>query len=214
MGEGRTIIVGAGGFGRELIAWAGDCHQAGSIPPVAGLIDDKIEALAKFSYPVGVLGTIDEFVPLPNDLLLMAIGTPAIKRRIAVALAARGGVFGTMIHPSAIVARSAKIAEGAILCPLSLVSADATIGRCCTINVLSSVGHDASLGDYSTLSAHVDLTGAVTVAPMVLFGTGARILPGVHIGEGATIGAGSTVYRTVSDGHTVFTNPPKTLKMG
>jgi sugar O-acyltransferase (sialic acid O-acetyltransferase NeuD family) len=214
MGKGRTIIVGAGGFGRELINWASDCHQAGLLPPVAGLLDDKAEVFDGFDYPVGLLGSVMDFNPLPDDLLLMAIGNPVIKRQVVESLAARGGVFGTMIHPSAVVAGSAKIGEGAILCPLSLVSADAKIGRCCIINALSSVGHDVSLGDYSTLSAHVDLTGGVTVAPMVLFGSGARVLPRVKIGEGATIGAGSTVYRSVLAGRSVFTAPPKTLRIG
>ena len=211
MEKGRTIIVGAGGFGRELINWVGDCHSAGRLPPIAGLLDDDPSAMEGFPYSVGVLGTTADFVPQPGDRLVMAIGTPAIKQRVADLLAIRGGVFATPIHPTAVVAGSAKVGEGSILCPLSLVSADAEVGRFCSINALSSIGHDVRLGDYSTLSAHVDLTGAVSVGRNVMIGTGAKVLPRVKIGEGATIGAGSVVYRTVPAGRSVYAAPAKLL---
>jgi len=213
MEKGRTIIVGAGGFGRELVNWARDCHAAGSLPPVAGLLDDDPAVMEGFSYSVGLIGTPKDFVPRPDDRLLMAIGTPAVKMRVAEMLTAKGGRFATLVHPSAVIAGSARIDEGSILCPLSLVSADAVVGRFCSINALSSVGHDVRLGDYSTLSAHVDLTGAVSVGRGVMIGTGAKILPRVKVGEGATIGAGSVVYRTVPAGRSVFTAPAKLLRI-
>jgi sugar O-acyltransferase (sialic acid O-acetyltransferase NeuD family) len=213
MEKGRTIIVGAGGFGRELINWARDCHQAGSLPQIEGLLDDDPGVMDRFSYSIGIIGTPSDFVPQPHDHLLMAIGTPMTKRRVADMLISRGGRFATLIHPAAIVAGSAQIGEGSILCPLSLVSADAKIGRLCTINVLSSVGHDVQLGEYSTLSAHVDLTGSVSVGASVMIGTGAKVLPRVKVGEGATIGAGSVVYRTVPAGRSVFSAPAKLLKV-
>lgn len=208
----RTIIVGAGGFGRELIQWAGDCHNAGRLPPLAGIVDDKSDALAGFDYDVSIIGAMDDFTPLPGDHLLMAIGTPAIKQRVAERFVTRGGRFASLIHPTAIVATSARIGDGTILCPLSLVSANATIGRLCTVNALSSIGHDVHIGDYTTLSAHVDLTGAAQVGHSVLIGTGAKVLPRVRIGNDATIGSGSVVYRSVRAGSSVFAAPAKTLR--
>lgn len=213
MEKARTIIVGAGGFGRELINWAEDCRQAGLLPPLGGLIDDNPQALAGFRYGVGILGPLSDFTPAAGDRLLMAIGAPASKERVAHQLVARGGRFVSLIHPTAIVARSARIGEGTILCPLSLVSADAELGRLCAVNTMTSIGHDVHVGDYSTLSAHIDLTGAVSVARSVMIGSGARILPGVRIGERATVGAGAVVYRNVAQGRSVFAAPAKTLRI-
>jgi sugar O-acyltransferase (sialic acid O-acetyltransferase NeuD family) len=211
MEKGRTIIVGAGGFGRELVNWARDCHRAGTLPPVAGLLDDNPRIMDGFSYDVGLIGAPVDFVPMPGDQLLMAIGMPAIKQRVAEMLTARGGRFASLIHPTTVIAGSARIGEGLILCPLSLVSADAQIGRLCSINALSSIGHDVRLGDYSTVSAHVDLTGSVAAGRSVMIGTGAKVLPRVKIGDGATIGAGSVVYRTVPTGRSVYAQPAKLL---
>jgi sugar O-acyltransferase (sialic acid O-acetyltransferase NeuD family) len=212
MEKSRTIIVGAGGFGRELIGWAGDACSAGRLPPVAGLIDDDPAAMDGYAYDVGLLGRITDFVPQSGDRLLMAIGTPRIKDHVAALLRDRGGRFATLIHPTAVVAGSAKIAEGVILCPLSLVSADADVGPLVSVNALASVGHDVRIGDRSTLSAHVDLTGGVMVGNDVMIGTGAKLLPRVKVGVGATIGAGSVVYRSVPAGRSVFAAPAKTLR--
>ncbi|WP_212742986.1 NeuD/PglB/VioB family sugar acetyltransferase [Sphingomonas sp. 2SG] len=212
MEKGRTIIVGAGGFGRELISWANDAHVAGRVPPLAGLIDDDSAAMNGFAYSVGLLGSIADFVPQSRDQLLMAIGTPRIKDRVAALLGARGGRFTTLIHPTAVVAGSAILGYGVILCPLSLVSADVHVGELVSVNVLTSIGHDVSVGRYSTLSAHVDLTGGVRVEEAVMIGTGAKLLPRVKVGAGATIGAGSVVYRSVPAGRSVFAAPAKTLR--
>jgi sugar O-acyltransferase (sialic acid O-acetyltransferase NeuD family) len=211
MEKSRTIIVGAGGFGRELVNWARDCETAGRLPAVAGLIDDNLQAMDGFEYGVGLLGSIADFQPQPGDQLLMAIGAPAIKKRVADLLIARGGCFATLIHPTAVVAGSARLDEGVLLCPLSLVSADASVGHLVSVNALSSIGHDVVVGSYSTLSAHVDLTGGVSIGNLVMIGTGAKILPRVKIGEGATVGAGSVVYRTVPASRSVFTPPAKLL---
>jgi sugar O-acyltransferase (sialic acid O-acetyltransferase NeuD family) len=207
----RLIVVGAGGFGRELFSWAADCHQAGSLPPLAGFIDDNPTQLETYGYDLPCLGGIDDFRPSPQDSLLIAIGAPATKKRVTEQLRDRGAKFATMLHPSAVIARTAHIGEGAIFCPLSLASADARIGRLVIVNTLSSVGHDVTLGDYCTLSAHVDLTGSTALGEGVLVGSGAKLLPKVRIGDWATIGAGSTVYRSVPAGATVYSAPAKLM---
>jgi UDP-3-O-[3-hydroxymyristoyl] glucosamine N-acyltransferase len=112
----------------------------------------------------------------------MAIANPESKRRVAAELQAMGARFVTVVHPSAVIAGSARLGEGVTVCPFSLVSADAIVGDFVAINTMSSVGHDVQLGAFSTLSAHVDLTGRVKVGEGVFFGTGAKVLPGLKIG--------------------------------
>jgi sugar O-acyltransferase (sialic acid O-acetyltransferase NeuD family) len=211
MASGRLVIVGGGGFGRELICWAADCAEAGLLPPVAGIIDDGGDPLAGYDYSTPRLAGIEDYRPADGDLLVMAIGDPAAKQSVAEKLSGRGGRFATLIHPSAVVARSASLEEGVVVCPQALISADASVGRLVIINALSSVGHDVRVGDYSTLSAHVDLTGFVSVGSSVLVGSGAKVLPKVKVGEGATIGAGATVYRNVPAGATVYAAPAKVM---
>jgi sugar O-acyltransferase (sialic acid O-acetyltransferase NeuD family) len=202
----RYILVGAGAFGRELINWAEDCGT-----PFTGFLDSSAAALDGYDYRLDYLGAIEAFQPQQSDCLVMAVGDPAAKRALATLLLSKGARFARLVHPSAVVARTAKLGEGVVVCPQAMVSADARVGDFVAVNALASVGHDVDLGAYSTLSAHVDLTGWVRVGEACFFGSGARVLPKVKVGAGARIGAGATVMRSVPEGATMYTAPAKKL---
>ncbi|MGB8399279.1 acetyltransferase [Bradyrhizobium sp.] len=206
-----VILVGAGGFGREVICWARDARAAGKFPEIRGYLDDAGDTLAKYSYGLPYLGAVTSYAAQGDESYLMGIVDCGQKERIAEALVKKGGGLATLIHPSAVIASSAVIGGGSVVCPHALVSADATVGRLVTINVHSSVGHDVTLGDYCTLSAHVDVTGAVAVGKKVFFGSGATVVPRISIGDGAIIGAGAMVIRSVPEGVTMYAAPARKL---
>ncbi|WP_333710277.1 acetyltransferase [Malikia spinosa] len=206
---GRTILVGAGGFGRELLCWALDAHRAGNFPKISGFLDANPSALDGFNYGISWIGSIDDFSPAPNDQLLLGIGDPVTKRNIATLLLGRGGNFITLRHPTAVVASSATLGQGVVLCPYSVVSADVEIGDFVTINVNSTIGHDSSIGSFTTFSAHVDVTGGVQVGEGTFFGTSAAIVPRVKIGHGAKIGAGALIMRSVAPDSVMYVMPAK-----
>jgi sugar O-acyltransferase (sialic acid O-acetyltransferase NeuD family) len=207
---GRLILVGAGSFGRELINWAYDVAEQGG-SAFSGYLDATPDVLAGSAYALPWLGTPDDFVPQAGDRLVIAIADPTVKRIVADKLRARGARFVGLIHPTAVIARTAVLGEGVVLCPHSLVSADARIGDFVAVNAMSSVGHDVVVGNYTTLSGHVDLTGFVQVGEGCFFGTGAKVLPKVKIGKRAKIGAGATIMRTVQDEAVMYTLPAKRL---
>ncbi|WP_233234742.1 acetyltransferase [Bordetella sp. LUAb4] len=207
----RLILVGGGAFARELINWTQDAMDAAGKPGVAGFLDVSPNALDGFSYGVPWLGDIDDYVPQEGDRFVMAIGDPVGKRTVARKLRAKGARFATIVHPTAIVARSAKLGEGVVVCPLSIVSADAQVGDLVAINSHCGIGHDVRIGDFSTLSGFIDLTGWVQVGEAVFFGSGARVLPKTKIGDEARIGAGAIIMRAVPAGVTMYAPPAKKL---
>jgi sugar O-acyltransferase (sialic acid O-acetyltransferase NeuD family) len=209
--QDRLILVGAGGFGREIFFWAEDCHVAGTLPKLGGFIDDVVTAMP--GYDVARLGSIQEYTPQPNDLFVVALGGPAKKRKVVEMLQGRGARFATLIHPTVTAVRTASIGEGVILCPYAMAMPDCRIERFVTIINYSGIGHDSVAGEFSTLSSLVDVTGRVTIGANVSIGSGARLLPGITVGEGATVGAGAVVVRSVKPGMTVFAAPAKVLLM-
>jgi sugar O-acyltransferase (sialic acid O-acetyltransferase NeuD family) len=158
-----------------------------------------------------VLGSPTEYVPVAGTLLLMAISDPVEKLKVAAQLEERGGVFGSFIHSTAIVFRTARVGRGCVLARNSGVSANATLGNFVLLNGYSGVAHDALVGDGSTISSYVDVCGRVTLESEVFVGSHASILPGVRVGARARIGAGSIVTRNVSAGSTVYAMPAKRL---
>ncbi|MEI6745903.1 MAG: acetyltransferase [Methylococcaceae bacterium] len=209
----RLILVGCGAFARELICWIEDAVDSGVGRKVTGFLDEDPKALEKFAYPYEPkwISTIDDYIPEEGDELIMAIGSPAGKLNVATKLKKKGAKFVTFIHPTAIVAKSATLGEGVVICPKSMVSADTNVGDFVAVNCFSGVGHDVVVGQYTTISSHVDLTGFVQVGDSVFFGTGAKVIPKVKIGAGATIGAGTTIIRSVTKNSVMYAPPTKRL---
>ena len=208
----RIILVGGGGFCRELIDAVTQCHEAGSVPPVGGYLDDNGDVLAGHDSRVPWLGSTLEYQPAPGDAFVLAIGSPAGKRALHGRLHDRGAKFPRLIHPSVNVAPSASIAEGVMILFNGAAGPNCRIERMVTINAGSGLGHDAVVGEFSTLSSKVDITGGVQVGKDCLIGSNAALIPRIKIGDGATIGVGSVIYRSVPAGATMFAPPAKMIK--
>lgn len=208
----NIIFVGAGSFARELCCWLEDMLDPATAR-IGGFLDDTKTPAGvlneRYRYPL--LGRIDTYRINDNDAFIVAIAEPAAKLRIAQLLQRRGASFFNLIHPTALVARTAQLGTGTIICPFSLVSADTVLGDFITINTHCCIGHDSVIGKGTTLSAHVNIPGGVTVGEGVFFGSSAALLPRLSIGNGATVGAGAMVMRKVGADETVYTMPAKRL---
>lgn len=202
----RILVVGAGGFGREVLQWARDAwpDHAGRI---AGFLSADDRVLDGFdSYPP-IVCTPNAYVAAPGDKLLLGIGVPYVRRQVAESLLARGVEFLTLVHPTALVAASATIEHGAILCPYAIASDSCRVGRFVIMNYHSSLGHDASAGDFAVLSPYATLGGHAHVAEDVFLGLHASVGPGKTVGERTKVSANSCVLSCAPGDALVFGVP-------
>ena len=176
-----------------------------------GYLDDGDDPMRGTGHDLPQLGTVAGYRANPEDRLVMAIASPAGKQEVAARILEAGGVFASLVHPTAWVSASARIGQGVVVGVFADVSSNATVHDFATINGYSSVGHDAVLGEYATLSGYVDLTGFVTVGRGSFLGSGARVLPRLSIGERCVVGAGSVVVRSVGDDVTLYAAPARRL---
>lgn len=184
----RILIVGAGGFGREVLLWARDAWPEAR-GRMAGFLSADRAALD--GRGLGIVGDPEAYAPRSGDAFLLGIGIPGVRRRVAESLRARGAEFLTLIHPTAIVAPTATIGAGSILCPGAIVSDAATLGACVLMNYHASLGHDAAAGDYTVLSPYAALGGHARVAEDVFLGMHASVGPGRTVGARSKVSAGS-----------------------
>ena len=202
----RLVIIGAGGFGREVLAWSAAWQPSWRIK---GFLDDNPRALAGRTPGVPILGPIDDYKPATDDVFLCAVGRPALRRSISERIKARGGRFVTLVHPTAIIADRAKLEKGVIVCPFALVSVDVRVEEGAVIYYHSSLDHDVVVGRWCQISAHCDVTGAAILGAEVFLGSHASIMPGVHVGDRAIVGAGAVVIADVKPGITVVGVPAR-----
>ena len=207
----RLLIVGGGGFGREVLSW---CLQAPAHTnewEIGGFLDSNPAALEKHNCEFGVVGDPSTYSPSGDDLFVLAIGNPKTKLRLCKALKERGASFITLLHPTVVIGRDCRIGEGCVLCPGAVLTTNVSLGSFVIVNVHSTVGHDAVIGDGSTLSAHNDVTGNVVLGEGVFLGTHACILPNTVVGDYAIVGAGSMVLKKVPAHATVVGVPARQI---
>jgi sugar O-acyltransferase (sialic acid O-acetyltransferase NeuD family) len=189
----RILIVGAGGFGREVLHWARDAWPAASRQIVGFLAADAPSGAS----PLPIVAAPENFRPQPDDGLLLAIGIPTVRRRVAEALLAHGGEFLTLIHPTAIVASTASVGSGSIICPGAVVSDAARIGQFGLVNYHASLAHDASMGDFTVLSPYAAIAGEASVGDDVFLGLHASVGPRATVGARSKVAANSCALHDV-----------------
>ena len=186
----RILIVGAGGFGREVLQWARDAWpEHASL--IAGFLSAERNRLDHHDCNLDIIADPDRYEPAAGDGLLLAIGIPEVRRHVAESLQSRGAEFLTLIHPTAIVAPTASIGDGSIICPYAIVSDSARVGNQVLLNYHASLGHDASAGDYAVLSPYAALGGNAHVEADVFMGLHASVGPGRRIGARSKVSANS-----------------------
>lgn len=206
----KLIIVGASGFGREVVKYIDDINAVTPTWEIVGFIDDNEMALDGYSCDYKVIGSIKGWQPKEDEWFLCGLAFPKVKRLVVEALVAKGAKFAQIIHPTAMVHKHCKIGEGTVITPNSVISANACVGD--YVSVLgSNVAHDATVGNWSTLSGKCALNGHVEVGEMVYMGCGVLVAPSKRIGDNATVGIGSVVVSNVKAGTSVFGNPAKKI---
>lgn len=204
----ELIIVGAGGFGRELLQWIKDINRIQRKWIIKGFIDDNSNALSGLECEYTVIGSILDWQPKSNEIFACAIANPSIKEKVVTLLKSKGALFESIIHPKAIIGEHNNIGEGLIAYPNSCITVNVNVGNFITL-LCSGIGHDAVVGDYSTISSYCDITGGVKLGKRVFLGSHVTIVPDRNIGDDAYLGAGSVVVTHVKEKTKVFGNPAK-----
>lgn len=191
----RIIIIGARALGREVCNYA---REAGF--EIAGFLDDKAEALDGFvGYPP-ILGSVENWSVSADDRYVCAVGDSLMRAKYASIIEQKGGVFVSVIHPTAYVGPNVKMGDGCIVCPYAVVDCDLTMGRHVIANTHTYVAHDSVLEDFVTLSPGVRLGGRTVIRRAAFMGINASTIPDVEIGAESVIAAGACVTKSVSAG--------------
>jgi sugar O-acyltransferase (sialic acid O-acetyltransferase NeuD family) len=203
------IIIGAGGFGRELHEMLEDVFLPDEYRFKGFLAADRNPAAERLG---PILGDPESYEPAARDRFLLAIGQMGARRKIAAALAARGATFASFVHPLARVARSASIGAGAVIYPMAVVSNCARLGENVHLNYFASVGHDAQVGRDCLLAPYATLNGFCVVEEGVYLSTHSTVTMGVRIGKISKVSANSCVTKEVPAESFVFGVPGRVVK--
>ena len=203
----HLVIIGAGGYGREMYGAALGAVGYATAFDVKGYLDARADALEGFAGYPPVIGSPETYVPEPDDVFISALGGIDSRRHCVRLVSDRGGKFVSVVHRTAFLGPNVTVGEGSFIAPNVVLTADVRIGDHVSVFHNTSIGHDTVLEDFSHVYALCSLGGSVRIGNGAIVYPGSVVVPRRTIGEGAVVGAGSTVILNVRPGTTVFGSP-------
>ena len=208
----KLHIIGAGGWGREVLILLRDHADCGTEWEIAGFLDNRPHMLDGIDCGAAIVGEPLTHQPKDDEVFVCAIGLPNGRRQFSQPVLDKGGKFMALHDaPLGWISVRVHMGKGAILSHRVQVSPDVHIGDFANIHSGTIISHDVRIGDYAQIGAMVFMGGGAQIADHAIVYPHATIMPGVKVGEGATVGAGAVVVKDVAPGRTVFGNPAKVI---
>ena len=197
----KIIIVGAGGFGREVVWTIQDCNKISKTYSIEGFIDENKSLIGKKISGIPVLGNLDWFKNNNNSdiFCVISISDGKARERVANFLKTQNVQFVTIIHPSVIQSKSVTVGTGCVIQAGVVLTVDLNIGDHVHINFHSSIAHDCIIDDFVTISRGTKINGNTLVGRRTDIGTGVVMKQGIKIGKDVIVGAGSVLIKDIPD---------------
>jgi sugar O-acyltransferase (sialic acid O-acetyltransferase NeuD family) len=205
----RLVVIGAGGFGREVLDVV-DAITAASTTPfldLVGVIDDNPSELdlAKLGRRgVRHLGTVQEWLSRGDSAqYVIGIGSPRVRCALVERFDKLGLTSPILVHPRASLGFGVRSAGGVVVCAGVLVSNEVELGAHVHLNPGAIVGHDSVLGAFVSVNPGAVISGGCTIGDGAMLGAGSVVLQQRKVGAAALVGASACVTRDVPSGRVV-----------
>jgi sugar O-acyltransferase (sialic acid O-acetyltransferase NeuD family) len=186
-----VAIFGTGGFAREVACVLHDLDRGDRI--VAFHEPDEL------FQPRDLLGVAVQpqsaFDPSKHQAIV-GIANPAMRQKVVGELPPET-VFGTLVHPAAVMSRWVEVGEGSVICAGAVLTCQITIGKHCQLNLNTTVGHDCTFGDFCTVAPGTNISGNVDFGARVDVGTQAAFRQHLRICDDVVVGMGAVVVRDI-----------------
>lgn len=202
------LVFGAGGHAHVILDLLAELKI-----PVAGIVNQggvPTEKIANILHYV----SDDNWTSLPQRRGIVAIGDNNIRAKVVAKIQGQAPDFEflTLIHPRAIVSRSARICLGSVVMAGVVVNAGSQVGEHCILNTSCSVDHDCNIQNFASINPGAVLVGNVDVGSRSAIGLGASVIHGIQIGYDTVIGAGAVVVKNIEQSVLAYGNPCEVVR--
>ncbi|MFC1903334.1 acetyltransferase [Chloroflexota bacterium] len=207
----KIVIIGAGGQARIVYEI---CSFDRNLEVVA-FVDNVIHGKDEQIMGVPVVGDHSVLPKLIKDGVkgaIVAVGDNQVRASHFEKLSDMGLEMVNVIHPTAYIAPSAKLGNGATIAVGAIISTKAKIGNNVIINTGATIDHEDEVEDHASVGPGCSIAGRVTIKKSAFLGIGSVVKEYITIGENSVIGAGSVVLEDIPDNVVAVGIPAKVIK--
>ena len=183
---------------------------------VMGLYHYNADRIGEDDHDFCIVGSFDDLYKmrtLKGMNFLLTMGNNKIRTDVATKIRSRGGVLPALIHPTAVVSRFSKIADGVCISAFAHIQADTVIGKDTIILSGVNISHNNVFGEGCFIAGGATVGAYTNVGNLVFIGQGAMTISSKvnSIGDNAFIGAGSLVTKSIANNEKVAGRPAKSI---
>ena len=154
----QLIIVGASGFGRELLQWCKDVQKVKKEWEIAGFIDDNLQALDDYECDYKIIGTIDGWQPAQDQ------------------------VFALAIAPNARITVNVTIGDFVTVLDNTSIGHDANIGDYTTISASCGINGHVQVGRFGYFGCNASTIPSIKIGDECHIGVGSMVVNNIKSG--------------------------------
>jgi sugar O-acyltransferase (sialic acid O-acetyltransferase NeuD family) len=211
MEKKKLIVIGAGGFSKDVVWAVQNLNGVYSTYDILGYCDDDLAKKGQMIYGYPVLGKPEEVAAdlFNKPCFICSIGHNTVRAKVVQRILALGWTPVTIVDPSVMVAESVVLGKGTYIGARAIVSPKATIGNYVLINNHTTIGHDCILGDYAQVAPGGRVSGASILKEGAHVGANAVVAQGKSVGSYSTLGACSFAMIDIPDNVTAVGIPAR-----
>lgn len=181
----RFFIYGAGGHALVVMDAAELCGYE-----IDGFIDDfdhdaKRQIYGKQVYSPAVLQA--------GDTVFMGFGDNKMRQQIGTSLLAHNIEVATLLHPTAVISKYAKIGQGSFVGAHAIVDPGCEIGDFVILNKNSVVSHNTVIGSATHVCPGAMCAGGCSVGERCFLGIGTKLIARIKLADDVYVGGGAVI---------------------
>ncbi len=183
----NLLILGAGGHGRVVFEAAELQNEWDKID----FLDDNFIVGNENS----VIGKCEEYNNYIKEYkyAFVAIGNNKVRKEWIDKLVAAGYILPAIIHPRALVSKSAKVGGGSVLLANTVLNTGSILLDGCIVNIGAIIDHDCIIGNFAHISSGTVIRSLAKVGDLCYIGASCLINSKVVIENGVIVLDGTTV---------------------
>ncbi|MEA5127270.1 MAG: sialic acid O-acetyltransferase [Proteiniphilum sp.] len=210
----KIIVIGGIGTAIVIADQIYDAHKRfGADIEVMGLaLDDLSHGPSINGYPIlcPIREAYEKYKSFEDVKFIYSLYRPDLMRersQLLYGLNIPSEKFINFIHPSVMLAKSARIGFGNVLLANVVVNCNVHLGNFNTVNSGTLLGHDIVVGNNNYFAGQVCVGSGLSIGNENFFGLNTSIRNGIGIGNNNIVGMSSNITKNVGNENILYGNP-------